>query len=72
MLLKLRDYIQRKRVVSTQQLAREFCVDEQALEPMLAFWVRKGSIQRCQDSATCERCAGCTPNTIIYYQYDHL
>ena len=31
MLLQLRDFIQREGVVSTQQLAREFRLDEQAL-----------------------------------------
>lgn len=70
MLLQLRDFIQRERIVSTQQLAREFRIDEQALQPMLALWVSKGVIQLCQQQSNCHGgCARCTSNTPDYYQY---
>ena len=45
MLLQIRDFIQREQVASTQQLAREFHIDEKALQPMLDIWVNKGVIK---------------------------
>lgn len=70
MLLQIRDFIQREHVVSTQQLSREFHIDEQALLPMLDIWVSKGVIKRCQEKAGCQsacmtRCKGNAP---VYYE----
>ena len=70
MLLQLRDFIQRERIVSTQQLAREFRIDEQALQPMLALWVSKGVIQLCQEKPNCHGgCGSCTKSTPEYYRF---
>lgn len=68
MLLHIRDYIAREGVVSTQQLTREFRVDVSALQPMLDFWVLKGVLQKCQETAQCKSaCFRCkTPPE--YYQ----
>jgi len=70
MLLQIRDYIQRQQVVSTQQLTREFHVDEQALQPMLAIWESKGVISKCQEKVTCKSsCFGCGSNVPVFYQF---
>ena len=69
MLLHIRDFIQREQVASTQQLAREFCIDEQALQPMLEIWVSKGVIERCQEKAGCQSaCSRCKTNAPVFYQ----
>lgn len=60
MLLRIRDYIFRHGVVSTQQMTREFCLDLPALQPMLDLWVSKGAIRKCQESSTCQSaCSKC-------------
>ena len=70
MLLQLRDYICREKIVSTQQLTREFRLDLTALQPMLDLWVRKGVIQKCQDKANCQStCFKCRTLPPEYYQY---
>ena len=69
MLLQIRDYIQREQVVSTQQLSREFHVDEQALQPMLDIWVQRGMIRQCEEKAACKSsCFRCNQNAPIFYQ----
>lgn len=68
MLLQLRDYIQRERVVSIQQLTREFHVDEPALQPMLDLWVKKGAIRAHHDKKACQSaCSRCSSSTIVFY-----
>ena len=70
MLLQLRNYIQRSQVVSTQQLSREFHVDEQALQPMLEIWVRKGVIRLCQEKVACKSsCSRCSTNAPVFYEF---
>lgn len=71
MLLQIRDYIQREQVVSRQQLVREFHVDEQALQPMLDVWIRRGVIRQCQEKATCQSsCFRCSTKAPVYYQFN--
>ena len=69
MLLQIRNYIHRERVVSTQQLSREFHLELPALQPMLDIWIAKGVIRKCTQSAGCKStCFKCkTPPE--YYQY---
>ncbi len=70
MLLNIRDFIQREHVTSTQQLSREFHVDEQALQPMLDIWVRKGVIKRCHETAGCQSaCLRCKTNAPVFYEW---
>lgn len=69
MLLQIRDFIQREHVVSTQQLAREFHIDEQALQPMLNIWMNKGTIEKCQEKTGCQSaCSRCKTNAPVFYQ----
>ena len=70
MLLQIRDYIRRERVVSTHQLTREFRLELPALQPMLDLWVSKGTIQKCQEKANCQStCFKCRTQAPEYYQY---
>lgn len=69
MLLQIRDFIRESQVASTQQMARAFHVDEQALQPMLDIWVRKGVIERCHEETACaSACKRCKTNGPVFYQ----
>ncbi|ARG96429.1 FeoC-like transcriptional regulator [Legionella micdadei] len=69
MLLQIRDYLSRQRVASNQQIAREFQIDLQALQPMLDLWLRKGVIACCQEKSVCQSsCFKCKAQPPIYYQ----
>jgi hypothetical protein len=70
MLLQIRDYMRREKVVSTQQLSREFLIDSSALKPMLDLWVNKGLILKLQEKAKCQSsCFKCPSKVPEYYQY---
>lgn len=68
MLLQIRNYISREKVVSTQQLCREFRLDREALQPMLDLWVSKGNISLCVQNQCKSSCGKC--RTIDYYRYN--
>jgi hypothetical protein len=69
MLLQLRDFIYREKIVSTQQLMREFKVDLQALLPMLQCWVNKGIIRQCVQKTACQSaCFRCKKEPPLYYE----
>lgn len=70
MLLQIRDYLRREKVASNQQIAREFRLDLQALEPMLQLWLRRGVIGCCQERSACQStCFKCKIQPPVYYQY---
>lgn len=48
MLLAIREFIQTHRVVSSEQLSREFRIAIEALVPMLEVWISKGVIRSAQ------------------------
>lgn len=70
MLLQIREYIKKEKVVSSQQIARTFGVDEHTLQPILNIWIAKGVIRPYQMKASCSsqcfRCKGITSPT--FYQ----
>lgn len=69
MLLQVLDFIHREQCVSNQQLAREFQIDEQALQPMLDIWMEKGMIRPCQQKSGCQSsCGRCSLHRPVYYQ----
>ena len=69
MLLQIRDFIEREQVVSTQQLSREFHIEEPALQPMLDIWVNKGVIKPCQEKAGCQSaCSRCKTDAPVFYE----
>ena len=49
MLFQIRDYIRREQITSNQQVARQFGLDIQTVQPMLELWLRKGVIACCQE-----------------------
>lgn len=65
MLLQIRDFIVRETVVSIQQLSREFHIDEHALQPMLALWVKKGLIFPHESKTACQ--SRCTSSCHVTY-----
>ena len=70
MLLQIRDYLCRLSVASNQQIAREFQLDPQALQPMLELWIKKGVIRCYQEKKGCQsRCFKCNIEPPLYYQY---
>lgn len=69
MLLQIRDYLVREKVASNQQMAREFNLDLQALQPMLDRWLEKGLIECCQKPSACQSsCFKCIRQPPVYYQ----
>jgi len=68
MLLALLDYIKKEKLVSSRQLAREFQVDETALEPMLNIWVQKGAIKQCLNQSQCKSSCMQCKSPPRYYQ----
>jgi hypothetical protein len=68
MLLALRDFILREKVVSTQQLTRAFKVELSALQPMLDCWVQKGVIEAEKQASTCQRACRKCHTSLIYYR----
>ena len=69
MLLQLCDFITRERVVSLQQLAREFHVDELALQPMLDIWIQRGVLRiRAKEQACQSTCFRCDTGALLYYE----
>ena len=71
MLLQIRDFIHREQTVSTQQLAREFHLDEQALQPMLDLWVKKDVIRAHQETKACQGgCFRCNTTAPMYYHFN--
>ena len=80
MLIQLRDYICREKIVSNEQLAREFRVSLSALEPMLELWIKKGVIAYFIKTASAQAlpksrancvssCNKCKMQAAVYYQY---
>ena len=70
MLLQILDFIKRADIASTQQIAREFSIEEQALLPMLKLWENKGCIKTCDATSGCKTsCLGCQVQTLVYYQF---
>ncbi|MCR9192635.1 MAG: FeoC-like transcriptional regulator [Gammaproteobacteria bacterium] len=70
MLLALRDFIQAQQRVSMEQLSREFRVAEEALEPMVALWIKKGRVRQSNHADDCAiACRGCQPRRLVYYEW---
>jgi hypothetical protein len=70
MLLQLRDYIKKGQTVSIEQLAREFHIDSQALQPMLDIWVNKGVVKKHDKKLSCKTlCSSCNINNPVYYHW---
>lgn len=69
MLLQIRDLIKREHVVSTQQLTRQFCIDEQALQPILNIWINKGIIRISAEKQDCKSACFRCKTKPAYYEF---
>jgi len=71
MLLQLHDYIKRNQMIGLDQIAREFRIDKQALQPMIDIWVKKGKIRACQERKLCGGgcVSSCKINRPIFYEW---
>ncbi|MCX7091204.1 MAG: FeoC-like transcriptional regulator [Legionellales bacterium] len=70
MLSAIRNFIQIHRVVSVEQLSREFCIATEALGPMLEIWVNKGYIRKSNQKENCGTgCRSCYVQRVVYYEW---
>ena len=74
MLLQIREFVRREKIVSNQQVARALHLDISALEPMLEIWLRKGVIATATETtktSCASRCASanCQTSSVAYYRY---
>lgn len=70
MLSIIRNFIQVQRVVSMEQLSREFSIAVEALEPILEFWVNRGVIRKANQQKDCgSGCRTCHSKQITYYEW---
>jgi hypothetical protein len=66
----IRNFIQIHRVVSVEQLSREFCIAIEALGPMLEIWVNKGYIRKSNQKENCGTgCRSCYVQRVVYYEW---
>jgi ferredoxin len=56
MLLDIKRYLMERQRVSLQDLALHFDTDDDAMRGMLATWIRKGKVSKCDAVA----CGGCS------------
>lgn len=67
MLLQIRKFLEREQLASSQQIAREFQMDIQALQPMLDFWLRKSVIYAYHEKNACQAsCFKCKEPPVYY------
>jgi len=60
MLLEIKRYLMERQQVSLQDLALHFDTDTDAMRGMLATWIRKGKVTKC-DAVACGGCgSSCT------------
>lgn len=70
MLVQIRDYLSQQKIASNQQIAREFGLSLDALEPMLTCWIRKKIIEVYEGQKSClKACFRCKGSNIVYYQF---
>ncbi len=71
MLLQLIDFIRIQKVVSMEQLVREFHIEKEALQPMLDIWIGRGQIRISEDKIACKSsCVRCDTKSVLLYIND--
>lgn len=56
----IKDYMQKNRVASINDLAMYFDADPDVVRDMLAVWIRKGKVRQIQSADVhCNKCAQC-------------
>lgn len=70
MLLALRDYLVQKQSANLQEIAWHFKQSPDMIRTLLAHWIRKGRVDRCDKPAGCgSRCQLCKPDVAEVYQW---
>lgn len=77
----LQQYIAHKRVVSLDELARQFARQPEVISGMLKHWERKGTIRKLAPlsamtanqsnqscASPCQQCRGCDRGKQVFYQ----
>lgn len=71
-LRQLQQYILTKRIVSLQELSKQFTSTPDVISGMLEHWLRKGVIRKLEPkndcNLPCQQCRGCTQFNQIFYQ----
>ncbi len=70
MLSAIREYIRREKLVSQEQLSREFDISDSALEPILLLLVERHEIQKIEGDLCGSRCQDCSGP--IYYEWKKI
>lgn len=70
MLNAIREYIRQEKLVSQEQLSREFDINDNVLEPILLLLVERHEIQKIEGDLCGKRCQDCAGP--IYYEWKKL
>ena len=69
-LIRMKHYLQQRRIVPLQDMARHFRVDVNTVRPLLDVWVRKGRVRHLAGARPpCNGCCQCDPATIEIYEW---
>jgi hypothetical protein len=71
-LSELRKYLQtmQKIPVTLSDIVQYFSTSADRIEPMLAFWVAKGYLEKTPKKPACgTRCQACDPLSVMLYQW---
>jgi hypothetical protein len=66
---EIKDYIKKRQVVSTKELARVFDMSESAIEGIASWWVAKGVIAPYQRAICQGSCAKSQCSLKLHYQF---
>lgn len=70
LLTDIQHYLKRQQRASLVELSRQFQVDPQILQDMLAVLIRKGQVQTCTKTPHCGvKCTQCTALEILLYEW---
>ncbi len=58
-LTDIKQYVQKHKLVSVQDVARHFDVETEAARGMLGFWVTKGKMKKTASTMSCNQSCGC-------------
>lgn len=69
MLLQIREYFAREKIASNQQVARQFRLALEALQPMLDVWCAKGVIAAYEQKTGCQSACFKCQASVVYYRF---
>ena len=68
MLIALRDYLNRRGIVTLAELSLHFDVSPDAMRGMLSHWIRKGMLTM-EQSGCNKGCVSCSPEQLEIYRW---